>query len=151
MAKRMLVPLDQTLEGEAVLPFVADAVAAGSGVRLLHVAPRPVNVVDDDGRIVAYADQELARLEAETFDYLRTVEARLSGGPVEYVVRFGDPVEQILAESESFGADVIVLTTGHHRDFSHYILGSTAEQICRRTAATVLITRPGRLVSAEAT
>jgi len=145
MAKRMLVPLDQTLEGEAVLSVVADALAMGTTVRLLHVTPRPVNVTDADGRIVAYADQELSRLEDETFDYLRTIEARLAAGPVEYAVRFGDVVEQIIAEADAFGADVIALTTGHHRDLCHYVLGSTAEQICRRTDVTVLITRPGRL------
>ena len=150
MAKRMLVPLDQTLDAEAVLPFVADAVTAGATVRMLYVAPRPQNVVDLDGRIVAYADQELSRLEAESADYLRSVEARLPAGSIECAIRFGDPVDEILLDSESFGADVVILTTGHHRGIARLLAGSTAEQICRRSEAAVVIVRPGRWPSVEA-
>ncbi len=150
MAKRMLVPLDQTLEAEAVLPFVADAVSAGATVRLLHVAPQPANVVDVDGYIVAYADQELSRLEAEALDYLRTVEARLPAGAPEFAVRFGDSVDEILLEAKTFGADVVVLTTGHHGGLSRLLVGSTAEQICRRSDCAVMIVRPGSGMSSDA-
>ena len=42
MAKRILVPLDETTEHEAILPLVADiARQAGATVRLLHVAGPP--------------------------------------------------------------------------------------------------------------
>ena len=150
MPKRMLVPLDQMLEAEAVLPFVADAVAAGATVRLLHVAPRPENIIDADGRVIAYADQEMARLEAEGLDYLRAVEARLPDGPMECVVRFGNPVDRILDEAQAFGADTIIVTTGHHRGLSRLILGSTAEQLFPRSDGTVVIVRPGRGLAREA-
>lgn len=64
MAKRILVPLDQSPVAESVVPLVAD-LARGSGatVRLLHVAPVPGNLVSKEGRIVAYADQEMQRIE----------------------------------------------------------------------------------------
>jgi uncharacterized membrane protein HdeD (DUF308 family) len=66
MAKRILVPLDNTTEHEAILPLVAD-MARGSGatVRLMHVAPVPASVVAGAGRVVAYADQEMDRLQHE--------------------------------------------------------------------------------------
>jgi nucleotide-binding universal stress UspA family protein len=39
MAKRILVPLDQSVTAEMVVPLVADAARGGGGtVRLLHVA-----------------------------------------------------------------------------------------------------------------
>lgn len=68
MAKRILVPLDGTDEAETGVPLIADA-ARGSGavVRLLRVVPMPENICDLDGHIVAYADQEGARLEAAAF------------------------------------------------------------------------------------
>lgn len=144
MAKRILLPLDQTLAAEAVVPLVADmARGGGASVRLLHVAPVPSNVVSPEGRVVAYTDQEMARLEAEALDYLRTVEARLEGAATECVVRFGDPVQEILHEAEAFGADLIALTTSHHRGIRGLILGGTATQVCRRTEAPVMVLRPG--------
>jgi nucleotide-binding universal stress UspA family protein len=143
MAKRILVPLDQTGDAEAVLPLVADAARGGGAeVRLLHVAPIPDNVLNADGHVVAYADQEMARLEAEGLDYLRAQEVQLIGVPTECAVRFGDPVKEILLEAEAFGADLITLTTGHRRGLSQLILGGTAQQLCRRSELPVVILRP---------
>lgn len=144
MAKRILVPLDQAPDAEAVLPLVADAArSAGATVRLLHVAPVPGHVEDQDGHVVAYADQETARLEAEAMDYLRAVEARLDGIPVEAVVRFGDAADEILLAAEAFGADLIAMTTARRTPISRLILGSTAQQVCRRAPGAVVIYRAG--------
>src|SRR5919106_1111973 len=108
MAKRILVPLDHTPGSEAVLPFIVDlARGAGSTVRLLHVDPVPHNVVSSSGRVIAYADQEMTRLETEGLAYLDAIAAMLQGIPVERVVRFGDPVEEIHIEAETFGADIV--------------------------------------------
>lgn len=144
MAKRMLVPLDLTVDSASILPFVADAARGGGAtVRLLHVAPVPGNVMSADGRIVAYADQEMARLEAEAQDYLRAEAARLQGLPVECVVRFGEPGPEILAEAERFEADLVAMTTRRRPQLSRLVLGSTAEEICRRAEVPVVVFRPG--------
>ena len=72
MAKRILVPLDQSPVAEIVVPLVAAAArGAGATVRLLLVAPVPQNQVGEDGRVVAYADQEMARLDADGGDAVR--------------------------------------------------------------------------------
>lgn len=145
MAKRILVPLDQTADAEAVLPLVVD-VARGGGatVRLLHVAPAPDLRVGADGRVIAYADQEMARLEAEGTDYLRAVEVQLEGIPVEFAVRFGEPVREILVEAEVFGADLVVLTTTCRSGLGRAVLGSVAEQVFRKAEVPVLFYRLGR-------
>jgi nucleotide-binding universal stress UspA family protein len=144
MAKRILVPLDQTLEAESVLPLVGDMARGGSGtIRLLHVAPAPGNVLDQEGHVVAFADQEMARLEAEALDYLRTVEARLEGATVECAIRFGEPVNEILGEAETFGADLVTLTSGHREGLKGLIFGTTAMQVCRRSDLPILVLRPG--------
>jgi nucleotide-binding universal stress UspA family protein len=147
MAKRILVPLDQSPAAEIVVPLVADT-ARGSGatVRLLHVAPVPRNRLSEQGRVLAYADQEMARLEAEGLDYLRTVEMQFDGaGDVECVVRFGDPVAEILQEAEAFGADLIAVTTEGRSAVGRTVLGSVAEQVARRADAQVMLIRPDRL------
>jgi nucleotide-binding universal stress UspA family protein len=110
VAKRILVPLDRSAASEAVLPIVADMVRnTGGSVRLLTVQPEPTSVVADYGRVVAYADQEMARLNAEGDTYLQGAAARLDGVPVERVVRFGEPVAEILLEAEAWDADLIVM------------------------------------------
>jgi nucleotide-binding universal stress UspA family protein len=143
MAKRVLVPLDETVEAEGVVDLVADlAKGGGASVRLLHVAPVPDNVVSD-GKIVAYADQEGARLESEGMDYLRAIEARL-GVPAECVVRFGEPVREILTEADAFGADLVVMSTKAASGLSRVVLGSVAELVLRKAAAPVMLYRAAR-------
>jgi nucleotide-binding universal stress UspA family protein len=112
MAKRILVPLDGSEGAEAAAILAADlARGSGGGIRLLQVHPVPEHRVTDEGRVVAYADQEMERLAAEGRDYLETVEARLGAVPAHGVVRFGKPEEEILIEADAFDADLIVLTT----------------------------------------
>jgi len=145
MAKRILVPLDQSALAAAVIPLVADT-ARGSHatVRLLHVAPQPENRVNDEGRVVAYADQEMERLSAQGLDYLATVEAQLDGVPVERSVRFGEPVNEILREAEAAEADLIAVATGKRSGIARELLGSVAEQVLRRADVPVMLIRPGR-------
>ncbi len=110
MAKRILVPLDRSAASEAVLPIVADiARSAGSTVRLLNVQPVPAPVVAEYGRVVAYKDQEMARLEAKGQVYLEGIEATLHGIPVERQVRFGKPAREILVEADAWDAELIVM------------------------------------------
>lgn len=146
MAKRILVPLDQSPTAEIVVPLVA-AVARGAGatVRMLLVAPAPQNQISEGDRVVAYTDQEMARLEAEGLDYLRKVEVQFgSGGDVECVVRFGDPVDEILGEADAFGADLIAVTTQGRSALGRVVLGSVAEEIVRKADAPVMLMRAGR-------
>ena len=146
--KRILVPLDLTTEPDAVTRVVADAArGAGATVRLLHVAPLPDAVVDVDGRIVAFADQEGARLEAEALDYLRTIEIVLDDVPVECVVRFGNPAEEILREADEFGADLIALTTPRGTGLTHCFPGGTAARVWRHANAAVMLLQPPALIA----
>ena len=147
--KRILVPLDFRIEPDAIAQVVADAArGAGATVRLLHVAPVPEAVVDVDGRILSYADQEAARLEAEALDYLHVIEIMLDGIPVESVVRFGDPAEEILAEAEVFGADLIALTAARGASLRRFLRGGTVMRVCRRAETAVMLLQPPALLAA---
>jgi nucleotide-binding universal stress UspA family protein len=141
--KRIVLPLDGSPVAESVLPVVADLARAGGGsVRLLRVMPLPNNCVDADGRVVAYADQEMERLEAEGLDYLRTVETRLGGLPIESHIRFGDPLDEILKEADDFDADLIAVTTAGRSGLGRAVLGSVAERVFRKAGTPVLLYRP---------
>jgi nucleotide-binding universal stress UspA family protein len=147
--KRILVPLDLGTEPDAITRVVADAArGAGATVRLLHVARAPDAVVDADGRIIAYSDQETARVEAEALDYLRTVEIGLDDLPVESVVRFGDPAEEILREADEFGADLIALTKPRGGALRCFCFGGTVGRVWRRADAAVMLLQPPALIAA---
>jgi nucleotide-binding universal stress UspA family protein len=151
MAKRILVPLDQSPLAEAVIPLVADlARGGGATVRLIHVAQEPTSRLSPEGRVVAYVDQEMARLEGEGLDYLAAVEVQLLGVAVERVVRFGDAATEILREAEAFGADLIVVCTAGRSAVRRTVLGSVAEQVFRRSAIPVLLYHAWRGVGARA-
>jgi nucleotide-binding universal stress UspA family protein len=144
MAKRILVPLDASPLAELIVPVVADAArGAGATVRLLHVAPLPQALVSETGRVVAYLDQEMERLEAEGMDYLRAAEVQFEGVPVECGVRFGDPVQEILLEAEAFGADLIAVATAGRSGLGRTVLGSVAEQVFRKSRLPVVLYHPG--------
>ena len=143
MIKRVLVPIDGSDAAEDILPVVATLAAPGSTVRLIHVAPIPESVVTPEGRTVAYADQEMASVQALWSDALRDTAARVHGA-VDHVVRFGDPVSEILTEAEAFGADTIVVTTSTRSSVKRALLGSVAEAILRRARIAVLLYRPPR-------
>jgi nucleotide-binding universal stress UspA family protein len=139
VAKRILVPLDRSAVSEAVLPIVADiARSAGSTVRLLTVEPVPARVVADDGRVVAYADQEMARFEAKGQMYLEGIEAALDGIPVERVVRFGKRAEEILVEADAWDADLIVMGGRPATRLPRVLGADVDDEVSRRATKPVL-------------
>lgn len=145
MAKRILVPLDQSDVAESAVPVIVDAAQGGRAtVRLLHVAPLPGNRLDVEGRVVAYADQEMERLRSEGLDYLLAVKGQFGETPVECAVRFGDPVTEILADAEDFGADLIAVTTAGRSGVTRALFGSVAEQVVRKAYPAVMLMRPAR-------
>ena len=146
MAKRILVPLSPNEPDQAAVAAVADlARGAGATVRLLHVAAPTTNIVDVEGRVLAYADQETQRVQDEARDYLETIALALEGVPVELTVRFGDVADEILAEAKEFGADLIVLGICRRRRLK--LRGGVAAQILRRSDAPVVLFRAGRYAS----
>lgn len=139
--KRVLVALDRTEAAEAVLPAVKAFAAAGAAVRFVHVAPFPDNIVGMDGYLVAYSNQETARMDSEWRDYCAAIEAREHIG-AEVAIRFGDPTDGILAEAEDFGADTIVVTTGTRLAIKRVLFGSVPEALVKRASAAVMVCRP---------
>ena len=145
MAKRILIPLDEAVPAESMIEAVgALARSTGAIVRLLHVAPIPESLSDDYGHVVVYADQETSRLEAEGLDYLHAASVGLDGVSLECAVRYGDPVEQILGEAESWNADLIAMTTRGRGSIERALLGSVAEQVFRKASVAVTLYRAPR-------
>jgi len=142
MPKRILTPIDGRVESEAIVPVVgALARGAGSTVRLLRVFPVPEHVVGPYGRTIAYVDQEMARLTAEGMDELAHIEAELDGVPVERVVRFGEPAEEIRFEAEAFNADLVTLATTRRSRLSAALVPGVAERLEQDAKVPTLVLR----------
>jgi len=143
MAKRILTPVGGGERREAVVPVVAAlARDTGATVRLLRVFPVPSRVTDQLGRTVAFVDQEMARLTAEGLDDLHRIEAQMAGVPVEAVVRFGEPAEEIALEAEAFEADLIALTADKNGRLASVLSPTVAERVTRTASVpTLTLTR----------
>jgi len=142
--KRILVPLDGRETAEAVVPVVA-ALARDTGavVRLLRIFPLPSQVTTPQGFMVASVDQEMARLESRALSDFAPAELALAELPVETVVRYGDPIEEIAREAEVFGADMIALTSGRRGRLRSALAPGIAQRVQTRTATPTLVLYPG--------
>jgi len=56
-------------------------------------------------------------------------------------MRFGHPVETIVAAAEKMNADVIVIGTHGHTGVKRALLGSVAERVARHASCPVLVVR----------
>ena len=137
--KRILVPLKGTARDEAVLSVVAPAAAAvGATLRLLHVAPVPRNLYSERGTVVMYSDQEMGRLEAQWGTYLTGVASTLHDVATEPIVRFGDPADEIVAEAEAWGAELIAMTRPRRSLLGWLRPGRLVEAVSRKVTIPVL-------------
>lgn len=141
MAKRILMPLGSASEHPAADLVRATAREQGSTVRLMRVMPVPTHAVDDYGRTVVFAEQDMASLTARGLADMRVAESQLEGVPLERVVRFGEPVTEILTEAEVFQADLIVLTTGHRSRLESALRPGVGERVLREADVPVLLMR----------
>ena len=142
MAKRILAPLDMHEDSDSIVPILAGlARGTGASVRLLRVFPVPERVVGPYGRTIAYSDQEMSRLTDEGLRELRPLEAQLEGVPVESVIRFGEPVEEILSEVEGFDADLVALTTPK-RGIRQALGFGVAQRVIRKSPVPALVLHP---------
>ncbi|HET9491060.1 MAG TPA: universal stress protein [Methylomirabilota bacterium] len=132
--RTIVVPLDGAPGSESVLQTAADlARAHGASVRLVRVEQPPSLVYSLDDRIVAYSDQESARIEQEARRYLAGIARGLPDLPVDLVVRFGDSATEIAEEAEKADADLITMATHRRRGVMRALKGSVAERVARST------------------
>ena len=139
----ILVPLDGSAGSETVLETIGE-IARGedASVRLLSVHA-PVHEVEADGRIVAFVDQEMERVEAEARTYFQRVVAGLGRVTVSFVVRFGDPVDQIVEEAKASRATLIAMATHRRTGIARIVKGSVAERVERTTTVPVMLVQYG--------
>lgn len=129
---RVLVPLDHSGAAAAALALVR-ANFPDAALRLLHVldpsqlASSITSTVTPDAQREELENKAAARL------------AHLTTDTDDLVIRVGKPAEIIIKEAAEWRADLIAMGTHGRTGFDHFLHGSVAEQVVRRSELPVLI------------
>jgi nucleotide-binding universal stress UspA family protein len=98
-------------------------------------------MVEDSKRLLRAEEAALhAEVEAKLRDYTRAIEH--VGVAVVRLLRRGSPREEVVRVAEEVGADCLVI--GSHSKRSVFDLGGTAQAICQRARATVVMASPAQ-------
>ncbi|MBV8879881.1 MAG: universal stress protein [Planctomycetaceae bacterium] len=135
--KRVVVPLDESIGSEAILPFAMDlARAYGATVELLHVTAES-GVEADDSKLRAWHAKERKRMDAR-FD---EIEKGVRDVKCARVCQEGDPAMRIMERVEKEPASIIAMANHGRTGFSRWIYGSVCEKILQAARCPVLIAR----------
>lgn len=136
MMQSILVALDGSPEGEAILKELNRFISSSSILHLLHVLPEPTPPVG--GVLLG-----LLKIADEAEDYLSKAASRIHEGKVTTVVRTGHAVHEIVKASNEFKSQVVAMTTHARSGLRRMLMGSIAEGVVRESDIPVLLVRPG--------
>jgi nucleotide-binding universal stress UspA family protein len=147
MYERIVVPLDGSIAAETAVAYAR--LIPSKSVRLVYVAPARTDVSPD---FLAIARTSL-RSSPEEIEaaYLNRIGSALRSAErtVEYLVRLGDPAEQIIAAAGD--ADLIVIASVHLGS-GRLADGSVADRVVRHAPIPTLVVRAeGAVVPARFT
>jgi nucleotide-binding universal stress UspA family protein len=107
-------------------------------VQPLLIGPQ---MVEESARLLRAEEAALrADVEAKLRDYVQPIEG--AGVAVARFIRRGSPREEVVRVAEEIGADCLVI--GAHSKRSVFDLGGTAQAICQRAPAIVVLASPAQ-------
>lgn len=139
--ERALVPLDGSLEAEAILPFIERiAGPLDMEIVLLRVVP-PASFEAGMGGPARPAEPVVRELDAQGYLGPLVVALRAKGVRAEARVRVGDPAAEIVAAIREAAADLVAMTTHGRSGLGRLLFGSVAEAVLRAAPVPVLMMR----------
>jgi nucleotide-binding universal stress UspA family protein len=150
MFKSILVPLDDSEVGEAVLPYVAELVSnlqsgAKVEVTLLQVVTLLTYyvVAGEATAPIPYTAEEMERIKKRVADNLNNLgeDLRNKGATVKTMVRTGSVAEEIAKAASEINADLIAMSTHGRSGFSRLTLGCIADEVLRVGHVPLLLVR----------
>ncbi len=149
---RVLVPLDGSKEGEAVIPYIEElASRLKVEVILLQVLAIGFNTLYN---YFPLTEQQVESDKAIATAYLNNVEARLKEKGITVVseerlgieIRFGNAAEEIIQLADERHADIVAMTTHGRSGVRRQVFGSVAERVLREGNTPLLLVRsPGAI------
>lgn len=142
----VLVPLDGSALAEEALPVAVNLAQRGQAV--LHlVAVQVPSAAAPLFRISKTTTRRDQGIRRSLQQYLASTAESLSaahGLRVVWAIQRGQPAVEVDAYARAHRVGLVVMTTHGRGGLSRLWLGSVADQLLRRTAAPVLLLRPGR-------
>ena len=138
MERKILVPLDGSEVGEAVLPKIEDLVLKttpkmDAEVTLLKVISKMNfnNLTTDDAAQLPISEGEKTELTQEAQVYLDKVAKRLTGKgiKVKSMVTFGHTAEEIVTAAHATKAHLIAMSTHGRSKISRWAMGSVTDKV----------------------
>jgi nucleotide-binding universal stress UspA family protein len=153
MEERIVVPLDGSEAGEAILPKLDDLIfkttpRMDAKITLLKVISKVnFNVLTTDEKAqLPISDEDAAAMTAEATSYLEKIAAglRKKGAAVNTVVTFGHTAEEIVKVARETKAHLIAMS-GHSRPgYIRWAIGSVTDKVMRLEGdIPVLAVKPG--------
>jgi nucleotide-binding universal stress UspA family protein len=140
MKIRILVPMDGTTIGEAVLPKLENLVLSNvphteAEVVLLKVnSIVNFNVLTHDKRAqLPYAESDQKELDEKSLSYLEAIaqKMRAKGFNVSTMVKTGTVAEEIVKVARETKANLIAMATHGRTGIVRWAIGSTADKVVR--------------------
>jgi nucleotide-binding universal stress UspA family protein len=149
MKERILVPLDGTKAGEAVIPKLEGLVfgsvpGAEVEVTLLRIIPIVnFNVLTRDERAqLPYSESDRKELYRNALIYLEKVAGNLrsKGFKVKTMVKIGPAAEEIIKAAHEISASLIAMATHGLSGILRWARGSVADEVIRREGTIPVLT-----------
>jgi nucleotide-binding universal stress UspA family protein len=142
--RAILAPTDFSHHAESALRYACQLAGQfGATLHLLHVLPDVVPVGPDPMLVPTLPPDFYTESEASSREALAKAIPAEWGctAEVETAVRWGDPVDGVVAYATDRHIDLIVIATHGRTGLSHVLLGSVAERIVREAPCPVLTIR----------
>ena len=129
VVRRIVVPVDESLQALAVVPLVVElAKAAKAEVTIVHVLPHDPAQAEAAGRAERVIEVSRARFEDE-------------GLACECQIRSGDAAEEIIDAVRQKRADLLACSTHGRSGMARAVMGSVAEKLLRSSGVPMLVCR----------
>jgi nucleotide-binding universal stress UspA family protein len=142
--RRILVPLDGSTSGEAVLPWVKDLVRRTKAkLFLLHVILSPDKLTGISNYAINFEEQLIETLRKQGREYITGVAAELEREKLDfkYDLVTGMPAETILDYAKENDMDLIAMSTHGRTGVGRFVLGSIADKVAHISEVPVLLIR----------
>ena len=144
---RVIVPLDGSDFARAALPTAVELVASSGELVLVSVVEPPDHVeYDENGRVVAYLDQQEEARTREARDYLHWVARQMvekyPGLQVSVEVRVGEPADGVIAVAADRVADLVVMARNGRTGIRRAVFGSVTGAVLHDGFTPVLVVHP---------
>ncbi len=140
MIKKIIYPYDFSKFSEKAIPFIKDFSKLGAKKVII------VSVIEYEELFthVLFKESEIRKLKEETIKRLENLRNDLenAGLETETVVDFGIPAKIIIKTAKESKADIIIMGSQGRGAIMNALLGSTAENVLRRSEIPVLIIPP---------